>query len=111
MKEKNILKEREKKQQRSINLILLLKELFKNFTPIPAIILSLFVIIGLLPIILPNLLYENFKYRTMILQGQSLNLGIILAAGCILIEVLIGTTVYLIFHLRKRTNEEEQETE
>ena len=47
----------------------------------------------------------------MILQGQSLNLGIILAAGCILIEVLIGITVYLIFHLRKRTNEEEQETE
>ena len=111
MKKKNPLWKREKQRQRTRNLILLLKELFKNFTPIPAIILSLFVIIGWLPIILPNLLYENFKYRTIILQGQSLNLGIIFAAGCIIIEVLIGVTVYLIFHLRKRTNEEEHETE
>ncbi len=111
MKEKNPLQEREKKRQQTKTLIQLLKELCKNFTPIPAIVFIIPILIGLLPITLPYRLYENFKYRPIILQGQSLNLGIILAVGCILIEVLIGATIYLIFHLRKRSNKKNRETE
>ena len=109
MKKKNPLWKREKQRQRTRNLILLLKELFKNFTPIPAIILSLFVIIGWLPIIVPNRIYENYKHKTIFLQGQTFNLGILLAVGCILIEVVIGSTVYFIFRLKKRSEETDRE--
>ena len=109
MKKKNPLWEREKKRQRTQNLILLLKELCKNFTPIPTIFLLLFFLIGLLPIIVPNLIYENYKHKTIFLQRQTFNLGILLAVGFILIETVIGSTVYFIFRLKKRSEETDRE--
>lgn len=111
MKDKNPLWEKAKKQQQTQNLILLLKELCKTLTPIPAIFLIPVFLIGLSPIIVPNLIYENYKHKTIFLQGQTFNLGILLTGGCILIEILIGFTVYFIFRLKKRSKEADCETD